>query len=55
MNESTRVEYRALVDAINARELGKEELLCHIDDKYASKKISTQEYFELLNNVEATF
>ena len=55
MKESTSVEYGAIVDAINAHELSKEDILCLMDDKYASKKLSTQEYFDLMNKVDMNY
>ena len=55
MQEPYRSAYDQIIDAINKHEIDKEELLRQLDDDYACKRISTQEYFDALNKIDEKY
>lgn len=52
MQEPYKSAYAVIVKAIEDCEIDKDEILRQLDDEYACKRISTQQYFEALRKLD---
>lgn len=55
MEKKYRPVYQTIVNAIDEHELSKEDLLRQIDDEYATKRITSQEYFDAISRLDERY